>query len=101
MNLHVRQRDVVPGIAPVPLELAPCELAISAYIDPPRRHHGLAQGFPEIQQVDPAAVPETPLRIREVIHFPLCVEMRVPRAASTLSTRQATPPYPALPSYPH
>src|SRR5260370_36973114 len=92
MKLHVRQRDVVPGIAPAPLELALCELAISAYINPPRRHHGLAQGFSEIQQVDPAAVPETPLRIREVIHFRLCVEMRGPRAECTLFKRKAIAP---------
>src|SRR5260370_8159350 len=97
MKLHVRQRDVVPGIAPVPLELAPCELAISAYIDPPRRHHGLAQGFSEIQQVDPAAVPETPLRIREAIHFRLCLEMRVPRAECTLLKRKAIAPQPQFP----
>src|SRR5216684_1739753 len=92
MKLHVRQRDVVRGIAPVPLELAPCELAISAYIDPPRRHHGLAQGFPEIQQVDPAAVPKAPLGIREVIHFRLCIEMRVPRAECTLLESKAIAP---------
>src|SRR5258708_5176396 len=65
MEDHIRQRNVLPGITPAALELAGRELAFSSYIDPARRYHRLAQRFPEIQQINPAAVPETPLRIRD------------------------------------
>src|SRR6266849_5559088 len=92
MKDFIRERDVLPGITPAALELAAGELAFSAYIDPPRRHHGFTQGFPEVQQIDPAAVPETPLRIRETIHFCLCIEMRVPCDEYPLLEREAIAP---------
>src|SRR5712692_2817735 len=92
VKVHIRERDVLPGITPVALELAAGELAFSAYLDPPCRNVGLAQGFSDIQQLDPAAVPETPLRIRETIHFRLCIEMGVPRTEYPLLEREAIAP---------
>src|SRR6266849_8437531 len=92
VKVYIRERDVLPGITPAALELAAGELAFSAYIDPPCRHHRFTQGFPEIQQIDPAAVPETPLRIRETIHFRLCIEMRVSGTEHPLLEREAIAP---------
>ena len=88
----IRQRDVLPGITPGALDLAARELTFSAYIDPARRHHRFAQGLPEIQQIDPAAVTEVPLRIREAIHFCLSIEMRVSGTEYPLLKREAIPP---------
>src|SRR5438876_9781822 len=79
-------------ITPVTLELAAGEPAFPAYVDSPRRHHGFAQGLPEIQQIDPAAVTEIPLWIRETVHFRLCIEVRVPRAEYPLLEREAIVP---------
>src|SRR5258708_21514712 len=79
-------------IAPVTLELAAGELAFPAYVDPPRRHHGFAQGLPEIQQIDPAAVTEIPLWIRETVHFRLGIEVRVPCREYPLLEREAIVP---------
>ena len=80
MKVRIRQRDVLSPIAPAPVVLSAGEMAFSGHIDPPRRDRRLTQGFPEIQEIDPAAVPETPLRIREAIHFRLYIEMRTPGA---------------------
>src|SRR5258708_28145106 len=79
-------------IAPVTLELAAGELAFPAYVDPPRRQHGFAQGLPEIQQIDPAAVTEIPLWIRETVHLRLRIEVGVSRAEYTLLEREAIVP---------
>ncbi len=101
MKDFIRQRDILPGVAPTALVLAAGKLAFSAYIDPPCRHHGIAQSFPEIQQIDPAAVPETPLRIREIIHFRLGIEMRVPGAEYSLLKGESFAPYRKLCREPH
>jgi len=66
MKNLVRKRDILAGIASDAFELAAGELAFSAQIHPARRHRRFTQRFSEIQQLDPAAVPETPLWIREV-----------------------------------
>src|SRR5260370_27408275 len=58
MELRIWQGDVLPGITPAALESAAGELAFSAQIDPPRPPFSLSEGFPEIQQVDPAPVTE-------------------------------------------
>src|SRR5260370_40676461 len=84
--------DILAGIIPVTFELAAGELAFPAYVNPPGRHHGFAQGLPEIQQIDPAAVTETPLWIRETVHFRLFIEARMPRAEYTLLEREAIVP---------
>src|SRR2546427_12071140 len=72
--------------------MAASELAFPPYVDSPGRHHGFTQGLPEIQQLDPAAVPEIPLWIRETIHFRLGIEVRVPRAEYPLLEREAIMP---------
>src|SRR5260370_41151411 len=79
-------------ITPVTLELAASELSFPSHVDPPRRYHGFAQGLPEIQKIDPAAISEIPLRPRETIHFCLCIEARVPRAEDPLFDRKAIVP---------
>ena len=92
MELRIWQGDVLPGITPAALESAAGELAFSVQIDPPRRHFWLSEGFPEIQQVDPAPVTEIPFRIREVIHFRLRIQMRMSRAEHPLLEREPIAP---------
>ena len=92
MKNLIRERDILSGVTPAALELAASELAFPANIHTARRHHGFAQGFPEIQKIDPAAVPETPLWIRETIHFRLGIQMRVPRGEYPLLEREAIAP---------
>src|SRR2546430_15346874 len=48
--------------------------------------------FPEINQFNPASIAKTPLRIREVIHLRLRIEMRVSRAKHALLEREAIGP---------
>src|SRR5260370_5231741 len=84
--------DILAGIIPVTFELAAGERAFPGHVAPHSRHHGFAQGLPEIQQIDPAAVTETPLWIRETVHFRLCIEARMPRAEYTLLEREAIVP---------
>ena len=84
MKVVIRKRDVLRGIASAALKLVSRELSFSSQINPPRWHRGFPQRFPEIQQFDPAPVPETPIGIREVVHFRLCIEMRVSGAKYSL-----------------
>src|SRR5260370_574631 len=84
--------DALHAITPVTFELAASELAFPSHVDPPRRYHGFAQGLPEIQKIDPAAISEIPLRPRETIHFCLCIEVRVPRAEDPFFERKALGP---------
>src|SRR5260370_38894807 len=83
---------MLAGIIPVPFELAASELAFPAHVDSPGWHHGFAQGLPEIQQIDPAAVTEIPLWIRETVHFRLGIEVRVPCREYPLLEREAIVP---------
>src|SRR5260370_23445717 len=92
MEPRIWQGDVLPGIPPAALESAAGELAFSVQIDPPRRHFCLSEGFPEIQQVDPAPVTEIPFRIREVIHFRLRIHMGMSRAEHPLLQRAPITP---------
>src|SRR5260370_7785770 len=80
-------------MTPVTFDLAAREVAFTSYVDSPGWHHGFAQGLPEIQEIDPAAVPEIPLWIGEAIHFRLRIEVRVPRAEYPLLQREAAVPY--------
>src|SRR5260370_16478636 len=93
MENLVRKRDILGGVVPGAFELAAGELAFSAQVDTSRRNTRITQGFPEIQQVDPATVPETPLRVREAIHFHLRIEMRVSRGEHALLERETIAPH--------
>src|SRR5260370_13671328 len=78
MKVLVRKGDVLPRITSGPFELAARKLAFSPHLRLPRPDRGFTKGFPEIQQIDPAAVPEIPLWIREAVHFCLRIELRMP-----------------------
>src|SRR5260370_5375256 len=80
-------------MTPVTFDLAAREVPFPSYVDSPGWHHRFAQGLPEIQEIDPAAVPEIPLWIGEAIHFRLRIEVRVPRAEYPLLQREAAVPY--------
>src|SRR6266481_4361541 len=92
MENLVRKRDILAGITSSAFELAAGELAFSAQVDTSCRNTRITQGFPEIQQIDPATVPETPLRVREAIHFRLRIKMRVPRGEHALLERETIAP---------
>src|SRR6267143_535923 len=92
MKVVVRQSDVLPGITPASFELAAGPLAFSAQVHSPCRHHGLAQRVAKIQQVYPAAIAKRPLRLHEIVHFRLHIEMRAPRTERPLFEREAIAP---------
>src|ERR1700682_896643 len=92
MEVVVGQSDVLPGITALSFELAVAPLAFSAQIHSPCRHHGLAQSIAKIEQVDPYAGAKRPLRLCEIVHFGLHVEMRAPRAECALLDRKAFAP---------
>src|SRR5260370_16991849 len=88
----VRKGDVLAGVVPGAFELAAGQLAFSPQVATSPRHTPIPQGFPAIQQVKPATVPETPLRVREAIHFRLRIKMRVPRGEHALLERETIAP---------
>src|SRR5467141_609223 len=92
MEVVVRQSDVLPGITAASFELAAGELAFSAQVHAPLRHHRLAQSITKIEQVDPAAIAKRPLRPQETVHFRLRIEMRASGAERALFERKAIAP---------
>src|SRR4029077_19398047 len=88
----ISQRDVVAEIFTCAAQLAASKSPFAAHIDAARGRQRRAEGFANVQKIQPAAITERPSRIREAGHFPLRVDTRAPGADNSLFERESVPP---------
>src|SRR5579863_2010263 len=88
----VAQRDVVAEIFSRAAPLAAGKSAFATHIDAAGGCQRRTEGFANVQKIQPAAITERPLRIREAGHFRLRVDARAPYADHSLLERKSVAP---------
>src|ERR1700758_1227855 len=87
-NWLIAESDVLTHIAAGSMELASRIRPLATHIGPPGRSFRRTKSLTQVQQIHPAAVAETPLRVCEVMHCCLRVHMRPASAEHTLFQRE-------------
>src|SRR5260370_32705310 len=90
----VAQMDVAPRVAARAFVQAVRERSFPTHIDVPGRCQRRTKCFPQVEQLHPSSVTETPSRFCEVGHFRLRIEVRPPGAQPSLLQCESFSPSP-------